>query len=160
MVQVKIKLSDGIMPKKGSKYAAAYDLYVPRDVELKAGRQIIDLGFSMELPHGYAAIIQPRSGFASKGMEVESILSVGDSNYREITRVDADVLLGLVDEDYRGNVGAIVKYVPAVCAKMILKKGTRIGQMRIVEVPETEFIQVEELDMTNDRGGGFGHTGA
>ena len=35
MEQVKIKLNGGIMPTKGSEFAAAYDLYVPEDTELK-----------------------------------------------------------------------------------------------------------------------------
>ena len=30
--------------------------------------------------------------------------------------------------------------------------------MQIVNVPDTEMIEADELDMTDDRGGGFGHT--
>ena len=42
----------------------------------------------------------------------------------------------------------------------VVPAGTRLAQMRIVDVPETEMVLVDELDMSNDRGGGFGHTGA
>ena len=165
MEQVKIKLNGGIMPTKGSEFAAAYDLYVPEDIELKYGRQVIDLKFSIELPHGYAAIIQPRSGFTCKGMQVQAMVrsfwfAVCGVFSRE-ERVDADVMVGLVDEDYRNNVGALVKSnYKSLFRKAFLPKGTRIAQMRIVKVPETSLIEVEELDMTKNRGGGYGHTGA
>lgn len=161
---VKIKLDGGIMPTKGSEFAAAYDLYVPEDVELKYGRQVINLKFSIELPHGYAAIIQPRSGFSCKGMQVQAMIRhwwcMLLGIFSKEKRVDADVLIGLVDEDYRDNVGALVKsyYLP-IFRKAIIPKGTRIAQMRIVQVPETELLEVEELDMMKNRGGGYGHTG-
>jgi dUTPase len=31
--------------------------------------------------------------------------------------------------------------------------------MRIVQVPDTELMEVEELDMTKNRGGGYGSSG-
>ena len=165
MGQVKIKLNGGIMPTKGSEYAAAYDVYAPENIELKYGRQVIDLKFQIELPHGYAAIIQPRSGFSCKGMQVHAmiryfwLLVLGLFSREQ--RVDADVIVGLVDEDYRGNAGVIVKSnFKSFIRKAIIPKGTRIAQMRIVRVPDTELIEVEELDMTKNRGGGYGHTGA
>jgi len=152
------------MPTKGSEFAAAYDLYVPEHTELKYGRQVIDLKFSIELPHGYAAIIQPRSGFACKGMQVQAIIRhwwfMLLGVFSKEKRVDADVIVGLVDEDYRNNVGALVKsnYLP-IFRKAVIPKGTRIAQMRIVQVPQSELLEVEELDMTKNRGGGYGHTG-
>ena len=164
MEQVKIKLNGGIMPTKGSEFAAAYDLYVPENTELKYGRQVIDLKFSIELPHGYAAIIQPRSGFASKGMAVQAMIRhwwfMLLGIFSKEKRVDADVIVGLVDEDYRDSVGALVKsnYLP-IFRKAVIPKGTRIAQMRIVQVPQSELLEVEELDMTKNRGGGYGHTG-
>lgn len=156
-MKVKIKLEGGTMPTKGSEFAAAYDLYCPRDITLSCGRQIIDLGFSMELPHGTAAVIQPRSGFAAKGVEVmASVYGVEAQPYR----LDADVEIGLIDEDYRGHVGVILKVNDDSKKTFVLQKNTRIAQMRIVHVPETELMVAEEIDMSNDRGGGFGHTGA
>ena len=157
MEQVKIKLEGGMMPTKGSPLASAYDLYCPHDVTVSFGRHVIDLGFSMELPHGKAAVIQPRSGFASKGVEV---LCSFDGMHGEPYRLDADVEIGLVDEDYRGHVGVILKVNKRSMATFVIPAGTRLAQMRIVDVPDTELVAVEELDMTVDRGGGFGHTGA
>ena len=164
-IPVKIKLNGGILPTKGSEFAAAYDLYVPDDVELKYGRQVIDLKFSIELPHGYAAIIQPRSGFACKGMQVQAMIRhwwfMLFGIFSKEKRVDADVIVGLVDEDYRNNVGALVKsnYLP-IFRKAFIPKGTRIAQMRIVRIPNAELLEVTRLDMSKNRGGGYGHTGA
>ena len=162
-MEVKIKLNGGIMPRKATPFDAAYDLHVPEDIVLKNGRQVIDLKFSMELPHGYAALIQPRSGFSLKGVETEYSISyvIGGYSKQSEYRLDADVILGLIDERYRGNVGVILKTRTILNSEtIILKKGTRIAQMRIVEIPDTELVEVDELDMSNDRGGGFGHTGA
>ena len=162
LMGIKIKLNGGIMPKKATPFDAAYDLYVPEDIKMKSGRQIVDLKFSIELPHGYAAIIQSRSGFSARGIETDykAEYTIGGYEVNEHYRLDADVLLGLVDEKYRGNVGAILKVRDlAEMETVILKRGTRIAQMRIVEVPQTELVEVEELDMTDNREGGFGHTG-
>ena len=165
MERIDIKLEGGIMPKKGSGYAAAYDLYCPVNYELTKGRQVIDLGFRMALPRGKAALIQPRSGFSSRGFLVQAMIrswwlllfGIGSKEQR----IDADVIIGLVDEDYRGHTGVIIdcRY-SSLFRRAIIPRGTRIAQMRIVDVPETELKESEELDMSNDRGGGFGHTGA
>lgn len=160
MIPVKVKFNGGIMPKKQHEGDAAFDLYVPEDVELHSRRQVIDLQFSLELPKGYAATIQPRSGFSAKGIGVEinrSHIDLPNLDYR----LDADVVRGLVDENYRGNVGVIVRvHEPFTLGeRLIIKKGTRIAQMQIVEVPQVELIEVEELSDTDRGNGGFGSTG-
>ena len=150
-MEVKIKLYDGIMPHKQHTGDAAFDLYAPRDIRLKPGRQVIDLGFALELPHGYAATIQPRSGLSIKGMEAK-INSVTHN-------IDADVIRGLVDECYRGHVGVILKVVEPDARFYIIPKGTRIAQMQIVSVPDVELSEVEALSETDRGQNGFGSTG-
>ena len=157
MNRIKIKLEGGMMPKKATPFDAAYDVYVPEDTDLKIGRQCIDLKFSMELPHGMAAFIRSRSGYSLKGIEA----TVVDLQGKESTeRIDADVTTGLCDEKYRGTVGVLVNfhYFDDFVKRVYLKKGTRIAQMQIVNVPDMEIVEVDKLDMTDDRGGGFGHT--
>lgn len=56
-------------PEKQTNGAAAYDLYVPTDTPIKQGRNIVPLGFCMEMPDGYRAHIDARSGYSSKAME-------------------------------------------------------------------------------------------
>lgn len=154
---IKVKLNGGMMPTKATPFDAAYDIRVPEDVTLNEGRQTIDMKFALEIPKGYAAIIQPRSGFSAKGIDC-----VGSGGSK--TRIDGDVKIGLIDSSYRNNIGVTIHVREHHARANVLypnkiAKGTRIAQMRIVEVPDTELIEVDELDMTNDRGGGFGHTG-
>jgi dUTP diphosphatase len=156
MQEVKIVLEGGVLPKKVTKGAACYDLYVPEDFILRRGRQIVPLGFRLQLPKNMAAIVKSRSGFASNGIEVmyEQLCEL----YKK--RLDADVLLGTVDSDYTGIVGVIIDVHEELLVHTFIAKGTRIAQMQIVEVPETEFKEVDSLDETERGDGGFGHTGA
>ena len=155
MQEVKIVLEGGVMPKKATEGAACYDVYTPEDFKLKHGRQILPLGFRLQLPKNMAAIIKPRSGFSSNGIEVmyEMLCEL----YTK--RLDADVLLGTIDSDYTGIVGVIIDVHDELLAHTLIVKGTRIAQMQLVEVPETEFKQVDTLDETERGDGGFGHTG-
>lgn len=153
-MKVKIKLNGGLLPKKQKKGDAAFDLYVPEDVDVFYGRGKIDMKFALELPSEKAAIIQPRSGCSLKGIEIYNP-ATGETKY-----MDADVKIGLVDENYRDNVGTILqsRFMPPEGERWIIRKGSRISQMRIVENPSVELVLVETLSVT-DRDGGFGTTG-
>lgn len=154
--EVKIVLDGGVMPEKATEGAACYDLYVPEDFKLRCGRQIVPLGFRLQLPKNMAAIVKSRSGFASNGIEVmyEQLCEL----YKK--RLDADVLLGTIDSDYTGIIGVIIDVHDELVSHTFIAKGTRIAQMQFVEVPETEFKQVDSLDETERGDGSFGHTGA
>jgi dUTPase len=166
MILVKIKLNGGMMPEKKHIGDAAYDLYVPDDVPIIYGRMLIDMKFAMELPYGKAAIIQPRSGCSLNGIEVfkdkgEPLRVEVHNDKGESRYIDADVKIGLVDSNYRKNVGTILQirdYAAVAQGVWYIKKGSRISQMRIVDVPETRLIEVESLSET-ERDGGFGTTG-
>lgn len=157
-MKIKIKkLSDqAIMPKRATEGSAAYDLYIPEDVLVEMGRQIIKLNFAIEVPEGYEAKIEPRSGFSSKGME--GVIRVFDKNAPKEAkrRFDCDVLVGKIDSDYRGEVGIIINNQDYPFS---LKRGQRIAQMTIYKVEDAEFVETEELSDTERGDGGFGHTG-
>ena len=162
-----------ILPKRATEGAVAYDVFVPEDTVVKKGRQVIPLGFAIELPNcNYEAKIEPRSGFSSKGMEGYSrcivhkyVLDRGPiSGEGEVVeyiaakpdRFNADVLVGKIDSDYRGEVGVIIKSDDD--REFVIKAGTRIAQMTFYNAPETVLTEVEELTET-EREGGFGSTG-
>lgn len=174
-MNIKIKfVGDGThtIPTLGTKSSAAYDLYVPNDTIVPKGRSVIPLGFCMEIPEGYAVEIHPRSGYAAKGMEGYEIISKKElqvtnmgmaleavecgSKYAnlESSRFNADVIYGLVDEDYRNEVGVIVNNNDS---EFLIKEGTRIAQMLIITTHYMDFEPVTELTPT-DRKGGFGST--
>nr|DAI90790.1 MAG TPA: deoxyuridine 5'-triphosphate nucleotidohydrolase [Caudoviricetes sp.] len=150
---MKIKfLSEGAqMPTKADSGAAGYDLYVPKDTRLFPGRNIIPLDFAIQLEHGYEATIRPRSGFSAKGFECMTIHD--DST----VRINADVLLGTIDETYRGNVGVIVKSNEP--EEYIIPKGSRIAQMVISQCYMGKLERSEELSETERGEQGFGHSG-
>ena len=154
-MEVKIKKlhKDAIIPTKATLGSAAYDVYLPRDFRVTKGRQVLPLDFAIELPLGYEAKIEPRSGFSLKGFEGEYIED--ETCEKFIKRYDADVIVGKIDSDYRGNVGVIVKSNESFLAK----KGTRIAQLTIYKVEDADFKVVEDLSETDRSDGGFGHTG-
>lgn len=143
-IRIKKLSEDALIPMKATDGAACFDLYTPREIAIQKGRNIIPLDFAIELPHGTYADIRPRSGFSAKGMEdVHGC------------RRDADVLLGTIDEDYRGNVGVIVRSEDF----FVLGKGTRVAQMLIGEYRQCELVEAKDLTTTEREGNGFGSTG-
>lgn len=181
-IKFKKLLPGARLPEKATSGAAAYDLYIPENTLIKPGRQIIPLGFAMELPEEHEALIDPRSGFSSKGMEGyevgdESRFSLRNlwmdpcSSPRPIPeieksnktfvctdadRFDCDVIEGKIDSDYRDGVGVIVHNRGSRTFQ--IKAGTRIAQMTIHKVETVKWEEVEELSETS-REGGFGSTG-
>lgn len=147
-VKVKKLHPDAVIPTKATPQSACYDVYAPCDFEVCEGRSVMPLGFAMELPKGYAAVIRSRSGYASKGFAGTR----ADTEYR----FDADELSGVVDADFRQGIGAIIhSREPRM---FTIKKGQRIAQMLIIKAEEADFIETDTLTETN-RHGGFGHTG-
>jgi dUTP pyrophosphatase len=142
-IKIKKLSEDALIPVRATDGAACFDLYIPRETAIQKGRNVVPLDLAIELPHGTYAEIRPRSGFSAKGME--------DIHG---CRRDADVLHGIVDEDYRNSVGVIIKSEDY----FVLAKGTRVAQMLIGNYILCDFIEAEELSST-DRNGGFGSTG-
>lgn len=143
-IKIKRLSEDAFIPVRATDGAACFDLYVPRETAIQKGRNIIPLDLAIELPHGTYAEIRPRSGFSAKGFEdVHGC------------RRDADVLHGIVDADYRGNVGVLVRSEDY----FVIAKGTRVAQMLICNYLPCELTEVEELSSTDRGAGGFGSTG-
>lgn len=179
MGEIKIKkLHEGcIIPKKAHPDDAAYDVAIPEDVIIRQGRNVVPLGFAMELPKALFAEIHSRSGFAAKGMEgyevrtetvtvinsiTEASLQFEDFVAVNPSRFNADVKFGCIDNNYRGNVSVIIK---SDDKPFMLKAGTRIAQMILRPMvmfsrDSIDFEVVDELSATERGDGGFGHTGA
>ncbi len=94
--------------------------------------------------------------------------------YMTNVRADIDICLGLVDEDYRNDIGALYRVIPTVICRQrianqtrfriyeyyvfVVKKGTRVCQGAFRKVENPDCI-LGELNMENNRGGGYGHGG-
>lgn len=150
-MEIKIKKlrPEAIIPQRVTKGSAAYDAFIPNEIKLRYGKQIIPLGWACSMPISLEMNSRTRAGYAAKGLLVH-IKGV------EI-RIDADVRLGLIDSDYRDEVGVIidVKDPVAYLNDVFLHRGQALGQIEFVQVPETNFVEVDELDET-ERIGGFG----
>ena len=92
---------------------------------------------SIAIPKDTYARVAPRSGLAWKHF--------------------IDVGAGVVDYDYRGNVGVILFNHSDVDFEV--KHGDRIVQLILERIATPEVLEVEDLDDTARGAGGFGSTG-
>ena len=141
ILQINVKkLSDNaIIPAKGSAFAAGYDLYAAEDAVVNCGtRKLIKTNISMEITPGYYGRIAPRAGLAYKN--------------------GIDVLAGVIDSDYRGDIGVIL-YNSDKNIDFIVKKGDRIAQIIFEACYSATLNEAENLDNTLRQSGGFGSTG-
>lgn len=154
-MKIKLLSPNAKMPTKGSKQAAGYDLYTPKDTIINPGRNIIPIDIAIALWLGYEAQIRPRSGFSAKGFEGYAITENGHEETP--TRFDCDVLIGTIDSDYRGNIGVIVNSHET--KPFLVAAGTRIAQMVIASHWSGDLVAVNELDNTERGEGGYNSTG-
>ena len=142
-VIVKIKMAEGcedLRPAKAHHDDAACDLRSRIDTELPPRKSfLVPTGVFLELPYGYEAQVRPRSGLALKH----------------------DIMLtnspGTIDAGYRGEVGIIV--YNGGSEPFPVKRGDRIAQMVIAQLPEVELAAAGELNVSDRGEGGFGSTG-
>lgn len=160
-VKFKLLREGAVLPCKQTAGAIGYDLVVPEDTIIYGKRrQVIRLGFAMELPNNVEAKIEPRSGFSAKGIEGYVVNGDGIKFTNVALQASkitgADVLVGKIDPDYRGEVGVIIRNdgIP-----FIIEKGTRIAQMTFYQVPEVTLEVCDKLSETERGDGGYGHTG-
>ena len=140
---LRIKKLDGELPTPhyANEGDAGLDLYAREDVVLKPGqRSIIGTGIAVAIEPGYAGFVQPRSGFAIK--QGFSIVNTP----------------GLIDSGYRGEIGVVGINTDAH-DDIEIKRGDRIAQLVIQEIPKVEIVEVEELDETQRSTAGFGSSG-
>ena len=89
ILQIKKLAEKALLPKKGSEYAAGYDIYALTGTVVPArGKVLVSTGIAMAIPEGNYGRIAPRSGLAAK----HSI----------------DVGAGVIDSDYRGEVKVLL----------------------------------------------------
>lgn len=138
MTDIKIKLLDGgMMPERKTAGAVCYDCYARGRTDIPAGeRRLVPLGFCLEMPDGWEAVLRPRSGLTKKG---------------------EDSCLGTIDSDYRGELMACL--VNNTGGAITVKPGDRICQIAFRQVPPVALVQTDTLTETTRGSGGFGSTG-
>jgi dUTP pyrophosphatase len=153
VIEVKKLFDNAVIPTRGSRLAAGLDLYAHSYALIKDGkpqetltlgvlsipansRCLIKTGISVCIPPNCYGRVAPRSSLAMKGI---------------------DVAAGVVDEDYRGEVGVIL--VNQNSEPYIVIKGDRIAQLICERIVYVQPKLVEIISTTRRGENGFGSTG-
>ena len=122
------------MPERKHYNDAGADIYISKKIRLFPNEtKKIPLGFGLELPDGYCALIVPRSGQAAKGIICQ---------------------IPPIDSGYRGEIHAIV--TNTTNENFFLEKDERVGQILIIPCILAEFCD----NLGEERGiGAFNSTG-
>lgn len=139
-MNVKLTNSNAKLPQRSNPTDAGADLFATETVSIKPhSHYFMDLGIQLEIPTGFAGMIYARSGLGSKyGIRPRNCV-------------------GVIDSKYRDNVGMMIENHSDI--EYTIHTGDRIAQLVITPIGLCEFEEVNELDMTENRLGGFGSTG-
>jgi dUTP pyrophosphatase len=133
---------DAIVPVRAYPGDAGLDLAACDRVELGPGeRAVVGTGLAVAIPEGYAGFVQPRSGLASR---------------HGISVVNAP---GLIDSGYRGEVRVVLLNTD-LAETFVVEPGMRIAQLVVLEVPQFELVESEELPESERGVRGFGSSRA
>jgi dUTP diphosphatase len=133
---------EAIAPARAYSGDAGLDLAACDRVELGPGeRAVVGTGLAVAIPEGYAGFVQPRSGLASR---------------HGISVVNAP---GLIDSGYRGEVRVVLLNTDRA-ETFVVEPGMRIAQLVVLEVPQLELVETEELPESERGVRGFGSSRA
>lgn len=148
-MQIKFKKlhPDAVVPTKAHPTDAGFDLTAISKTYDEHGALVYDTGIAVEIPKGYCGLVFPRSSIA----KYDLVLSNG---------------VGLIDSCFRGSISAKFKpttyYAKNRDSLSPLKSynlGDRIAQLVIIPYPEVEFVEADELSVSDRGTGGYGSTG-
>ena len=138
-VKIKPLHADLKLPSYGHPGDAGLDLFSLEEYTLKPGvRHIFAVGFALEFPVGYAAIVKDKGSLSS-------------------TEASLHCLGGIFDAGYRGEYNVCL--VNLGQKAYTIEKGQKIAQLLILPVEHAEFEEVLELSSSSRGAGQFGSTG-
>ena len=127
-----------MVPTRAYAGDAGMDLSACERVELAPGeRALVPTGLAVAIPEGHAGFVQPRSGLATKhGISIVNAPGLVDAGYR------GELLVNLINTDPHET--------------FVVEPGMRIAQLVVLELPEVELLEVEELPESERGVRGFG----
>lgn len=129
---------DATLPTYAHEGDVGMDVYTLSETTLKPNeRHVFDLGFAMEFPTGYAAIVKDKSSLPKK----HGIHTMG----------------GVFDAGYRGEYN--VQCINLGSEPVTIEKGQKIAQIVVFPVAIATITEVDELSSTSRGTGNFGSTG-
>jgi len=133
---------DAVLPEPAYAGDAGLDLAACERHELGPGeRAVVGTGLAVAIPKGHAGFVQPRSGLADR---------------HGISIVNAP---GLIDSGYRGELKVILLNTDR-SERFVVEPGMRIAQLVVLEVPELELAETNELPVTERGVRGHGSSGS
>jgi len=113
-------------------------LYADQQGIIPAGeRRVVGTSIAIAIPPGHYGRVAPRSGLAvKKGI---------------------DVLAGVVDSGYRGEVGVVLQNLSK--EDFTFEKGDRVAQLIVEQCFSVGWVELDELEDSTRSDGGFGSTG-
>jgi dUTP pyrophosphatase len=180
-VNVKVKRlhPDAVIPMYAREGDSGFDLVAVEDVIIEPGETaLVKTGLAFEIPEGYELQIRPRSGVSLK-TKLRVQLGTVDSGYRGEVGVIVDNIAAKRHpykstkyEHVDGTTTETTKHIRE-CSRWgeyeeqetvdyytyIIRKGDRIAQCVLSEVPIAKFTEVDTLGDTERGEGGFGSTG-
>jgi dUTP pyrophosphatase len=130
--------SKATLPTRGSEFSAGLDIYCIDEVNIgPKERYLAKTGLAVAIPEGYYGRLAPRSGLAMKQ--------------------GLDVLSGVIDTDYRGEIGCLLYNTSA--ETIHLPAQSKICQLIIEKIELPTAVWADGLTDTSRGSGGFGSTG-
>ena len=163
-IRIPCELAEGTnIPTYAHDTDAGMDIYSPDEYTIAPGETIIiPTGIKAAIPEGYAILIQPRSGQSAKTkLRIANTPGLIDSGYRdEIGVIVENIEPPFKDIDYEFDTAGNIHIKSILHGQSYtIAPGQRFAQMRLVQVPKAEFVQVESVgEIGEDRKGGFGST--
>ena len=135
---------------------AGMDVMASEDIEIKRSQTvIIPTGLKVELPIGYEFQVRPRSGISlNTPLRIANSPGTIDCGYRN----EIGILMTNISISNMGMKTYLISQKGNRHGTYLIKKGDRIAQLVLKRTYKVNFIK-KELDLTNDREGGFGSTG-
>lgn len=135
---VKKLREDAKLPVAGNAFAIGLDLHALDPAVIEPGeRRVVLTGIAAAIPPTHYGRVAPRSGLA--------------------VRNGLDVLAGVIDSDYRGDISVVL--INHGAAKVTVSKHDRVGQLILERADRFDVEEFAELPETQRGASGFGSTG-
>jgi len=140
-LQVQRLRPDAVLPTRAYERDAGLDLVACDRVTLAPGeRAAVGTGLAVAIPERHAGFVQPRSGLAAR---------------HGITIVNSP---GLIDAGYRGEILVILLNTDST-EPFTVEPGMRVAQLVLLELPDTDLVEVDELPPSERGPRGHGSSG-
>ena len=138
-ILIKKNNEQATIPTQATEGDAGYDLYSLEEVTLAPmARAVVKTGISIAIPMGFYGRVAPRSGLAvKKGL---------------------DVLAGVVDAGYRGDVGVVL--INLSSENITLEKQSKVAQLIFEKCHDVDWIETADLSDSERGKGGYGSADA